>query len=706
MIGQGANGFVCNKPYKAEDLDWALTHPTDTRIFAIAAAFESGYSVDRIHSLTHIDKWFLDRLQHIEDVYRTLESFCPASTCTDCAHRSSASSDPSSSADSVQSGLSALRSMPSELLREAKCLGFSDIQIARVFRVSEADVRSYRMSLGLRPYVKQIDTLAAEFPSDTNYLYLTYNGCADDVTFGSSSEDAPVIVLGSGAYRIGSSVEFDWCGVNTLQALRKRGRKAIMINYNPETVSTDYDSCDRLYFDELSFETVMDICQMEKPLGVVVSVGGQIPNNLALPLSRSGVKILGTTAEDIDRAEDRNKFSSIVDALGIDQPKWRELTTLSDIDSFVDEVGFPVLVRPSYVLSGAAMNVCYSHEDLHHFLELAVEVSSEHPVVISAFMKRCKELEFDAVADGGRVVAAALSEHIEYAGVHSGDATVQFPARKVLSVTRERIIAAAEAIAAELHITGPFNIQFLATKDYVKVIECNLRASRSFPFVSKVMKVNLIELATSCMLGEHPETVGMKEPSYTGVKCSQFSFARLSQADPVLGVDMSSTGEVGCIGEDLDDALLKAMLSVGHRIPRKGVLISSGDAGQKSDMLQACKLLAESGLKIYATKGTCKFLTENGIHCLRALWPSEVAELSEGNTTEVTAAPAALDLIQNHTVDLVITIPKNFSHRELTNGYYVRRAAIDFNVPLITNSRLATAYIIAFHRRPQDKITI
>ena len=697
MIGQGANGFVCNKPYKVEDLDWALTHPTDTRIFAIAAAFESGYSVDRIHALTHIDKWFLDRLQHIEIVYRTLESFCSANTC----------------AGSAQCGdsLAALRSLPYDLLREAKCLGFSDIQIARVFGVSEADVRLCRQSCGLRPFVKQIDTLAAEFPSDTNYLYLTYNGCADDVTFGDSPEDAPVIVLGSGAYRIGSSVEFDWCGVNTLQALRKMGRKAIMINYNPETVSTDYDSCDRLYFDELSYETVMDICLMEKPLGVVVSVGGQIPNNLALPLSRSGVKILGTSAEDIDRAEDRNKFSSIVDALGIDQPKWRELTTLSDIDSFVDEVGFPVLVRPSYVLSGAAMNVCYSHEDLHHFLELAVEVSAEHPVVISAFMKRCKELEFDAVADGGRVVAAALSEHIEYAGVHSGDATVQFPARKVLSVTRERIIAAAEAIAAELHITGPFNIQFLATKDYVKVIECNLRASRSFPFVSKVMKVNLIELATHCMLGEHPQTVGMREPSYTGVKCSQFSFARLSQADPVLGVDMSSTGEVGCIGEDLDDALLKAMLSVGHRIPHKAVLISSGDAGQKSDLLPACRILSEMGLKIYATNGTCKFLTEHGIHSLRALWPSEVAELSEapsadGKVPAVTAAPAALDLIQNHAVDLVITIPKNFTHRELTNGYYVRRAAIDFNVPLITNSRLATAYIIAFNRRGQDAITI
>ncbi len=742
MIGQGANGFVCNKPYKVEDLDWALTHPTDTRIFAIAAAFESGYSVERIHSLTHIDKWFLDRLQHIENVYRTLETYCPASLCT--------------SPDSVQSGassacaaplapLAALRSLPCGLLREAKCLGFSDIQIARVFGLSETEVRSYRISLGLRPFVKQIDTLAAEFPSDTNYLYLSYNGCADDVSFtepyieplseptaellSEPSAEPPVIVLGSGAYRIGSSVEFDWCGVNTLQALRNAGRKAIMINYNPETVSTDYDSCDRLYFDELSYETVMDICALEKPLGVVVSVGGQIPNNLALPLSLSGVRILGTGAEDIDRAEDRNKFSSVVDALGIDQPKWRELTTLSDIDSFVEEVGFPVLVRPSYVLSGAAMNVCYSHEDLHHFLELAVEVSEEHPVVISAFMKRCKELEFDAVADGGRIVAAALSEHIEYAGVHSGDATVQFPARKVLPATREKIIAAAQAIAAELHITGPFNIQFLATKDYVKVIECNLRASRSFPFVSKVMKVNLIELATRCMLGEHPEPVGMREPSYTGVKCSQFSFARLSQADPVLGVDMSSTGEVGCIGEDLDDALLKAMLSVGHRIPQKAVLISSGDAGQKSDMLPACRILSEMGLKIYATGGTCTFLTEHGVRCLRALWPSETPSNSAAGSGSASASapasassvaasspsatpasasepPTALDLIKKHAVDLVITIPKNFSRGELTNGYHIRRAAVDFNVPLITNSRLATAYIIALHRRHLDSITI
>ncbi len=813
MIGQGANGFVCNKPYRSEDLDWALTHPTDTRIFAIAAAFESLYSVERIHSLTHIDKWFLDRLQHIENVYRTLESYCPPVTCasadasSDCAALPSAGTAAPSPQATLPSGgelpsagtaaptpLSALRSLPYELLREAKCLGFSDIQIARVFSLSEAQVRAHRISLGLRPFVKQIDTLAAEFPSDTNYLYLSYNGCADDISFTEASGEAPVIVLGSGAYRIGSSVEFDWCGVNTLAALRKAGRKAIMINYNPETVSTDYDSCDRLYFDELSYETVMDICAMEKPLGVVVSVGGQIPNNLALPLSRSGVRILGTGAEDIDRAEDRNKFSSIVDALGIDQPKWRELTTLSDIDSFVDEVGFPVLVRPSYVLSGAAMNVCYSHEDLHHFLELAVEVSEEHPVVISAFMKRCKELEFDAVADGGRVVAAALSEHIEYAGVHSGDATVQFPARKVLPATREKIIAAAAAIAAELHITGPFNIQFLATKDYVKVIECNLRSSRSFPFVSKVMKVNLIELATRCMLGEHPEPVGMKEPSYTGVKCSQFSFARLSQADPVLGVDMSSTGEVGCIGEDLDDALLKAMLSVGHRIPHKAVLISSGDAGQKSDMLPACRILSEMGLKIYATAGTCKFLVENGIHCLQALWPSETGAGAGSSPAPVIAGPdrqslpsrqhempdqvghdenrhcrldrqspspsviagpspsviagpspapviagpspapviagpdlsrhcrpdrqspapssvsselpAALDLIKSHAVDLVITIPKNFSHGELTNGYYIRRAAVDFNVPLITNSRLATAYIIALHRRPLDSITI
>lgn len=747
MIGQGANGFVCNKPYKVEDLDWALTHPTDTRIFAIAAAFESGYSVERIHSLTHIDKWFLDRLQHIENVYRTLETYCPASLCisADCVQSGASSAAAAYAAAAASSAcaaplspLAALRSLPCELLREAKCLGFSDIQIARVFGLSESEVRTHRLSLGLRPFVKQIDTLAAEFPSDTNYLYLSYNGCADDVSFTEPSAEPPVIVLGSGAYRIGSSVEFDWCGVNTLQALRNAGRKAIMINYNPETVSTDYDSCDRLYFDELSYETVMDICALEKPMGVVVSVGGQIPNNLALPLSLSGVRILGTGAEDIDRAEDRNKFSSVVDALGIDQPKWRELTTLSDIDSFVDEVGFPVLVRPSYVLSGAAMNVCYSHEDLHHFLELAVEVSEEHPVVISAFMKRCKELEFDAVADGGRIVAAALSEHIEYAGVHSGDATVQFPARKVLPATREKIIAAAKAIAAELHITGPFNIQFLATKDYVKVIECNLRASRSFPFVSKVMKVNLIELATHCMLGEHPEPVGMREPSYTGVKCSQFSFARLSQADPVLGVDMSSTGEVGCIGEDLDDALLKAMLSVGHRIPQKAVLISSGDAGQKSDMLPACRLLSEMGLKIYATGGTCTFLTEHGVRCLRALWPSETGEgagsgLGSGSgavsnpasaaasnpgsaptsapasavaSTAASEPPAALDLIKSHAVDLVITIPKNFSRGELTNGYYIRRAAVDFNVPLITNSRLATAYIIALHRRPLDSITI
>ncbi len=737
MIGQGANGFVCNKPYKVEDLDWALTHPTDTRIFAIAAAFESGYSVERIHSLTHIDKWFLDRLQHIENVYRTLETYCPASLCTCAAATAATAATPST----PSSPLDALRSLPCGLLREAKCLGFSDIQIARVFGLSETEVRSYRISLGLRPFVKQIDTLAAEFPSDTNYLYLSYNGCADDVSFtepyiephsellSEPSAEPPVIVLGSGAYRIGSSVEFDWCGVNTLQALRNAGRKAIMINYNPETVSTDYDSCDRLYFDELSYETVMDICALEKPLGVVVSVGGQIPNNLALPLSLSGVRILGTGAEDIDRAEDRNKFSSVVDALGIDQPKWRELTTLSDIDSFVEEVGFPVLVRPSYVLSGAAMNVCYSHEDLHHFLELAVEVSEEHPVVISAFMKRCKELEFDAVADGGRIVAAALSEHIEYAGVHSGDATVQFPARKVLPATREKIIAAAQAIAAELHITGPFNIQFLATKDYVKVIECNLRASRSFPFVSKVMKVNLIELATRCMLGEHPEQVGMREPSYTGVKCSQFSFARLSQADPVLGVDMSSTGEVGCIGEDLDDALLKAMLSVGHRIPQKAVLISSGDAGQKSDMLPACRILSEMGLKIYATGGTCTFLTEHGVRCLRALWPSETPSNSAAGSGSASASapapassvaasspsatpasasepPTALDLIKKHAVDLVITIPKNFSRGELTNGYHIRRAAVDFNVPLITNSRLATAYIIALHRRPLDSITI
>ena len=666
MIGQGANGFVCNKPFQKEDLDDALRHPTDMRIFAVAAAFEAGYTADRIYELTKIDRWFLDKLDNIEKTYQELES---CKKLTDIGF---------------------------DLLRKAKCQGFSDIQIARVLGVPESKVREYRAFLGLRPVVKQIDTLAAEFPSSTNYLYLTYNGEVDDIAFEDGSNT--VIVLGSGAYRIGSSVEFDWCGVNALKTLRESGYKAIMINYNPETVSTDYDVCDRLYFDELSFETVMEICGLEKPYGVIVSVGGQIPNNLAVPLMRAGVHILGTTAHDIDRAEDRNKFSQIVDKLGIDQPRWSELTTMEDVDRFVDEVGFPVLVRPSYVLSGAAMNVCYSKEDLRIFLGMAVEVSEEHPVVISSFMQRCKELECDAVADGGKVIAYAISEHIEFAGVHSGDATIQFPPQKIYGITAAKIRKTTAAIAAELHITGPFNIQFLATDNYIKVIECNLRASRSFPFVSKVLKVNLIDLATRCMLGQRPEKIDIDpfELDYVGIKCSQFSFARLGKADPVLGVDMASTGEVGCIGDNLNEALLKSMLSVGHRIPQKSILISSGNPIQKADLLRACQLLAEKDYTIYATGGTCKYLNENGVPALKALWPNEREE----------GAPAALDLIRKHQVELVINIPKNFTHSELSNGYQMRRAAIDFNVPLITNSRLATAYIRAFCTVPQDAISI
>ena len=667
MIGQGANGFVCNKPYKSEDLEEALIKPTDTRIFAVAAALESGYTVDKIHQLTHIDKWFLEKLSKIEMTYRELE----ACRClTDIGY---------------------------DLFRKAKSQGFSDIQISRVLGIKEEQTRAFRKSLGLRPHIKQIDTLAAEFPSSTNYLYLTYNGETDDVHFQDGANT--VIVLGSGAYRIGSSVEFDWCGVNALQTLHKCGYKAIMINYNPETVSTDYDVCDRLYFDELSFETVMDICELEQPYGVIVSVGGQIPNNLALPLMEHGIKIMGTSARDIDRAEDRNKFSLIVDKLRIDQPRWRELTTMEDVDKFVDEVGFPVLVRPSYVLSGAAMNVCYSKEDMKVFLEMAVEVSEEHPVVISSFMQRCKELECDAVADDGKVIAYAISEHIEFAGVHSGDATIQFPPQKIYGITAAKIRKTTAAIAQELHITGPFNIQYLATDNYIKVIECNLRASRSFPFVSKVLKVNFIDLATRCMLELHPApmTIDPFDLEYVGIKCSQFSFSRLNQADPVLGVDMASTGEVGCIGDNLDEALIKAMLSVGHKIPKHAVLISSGNALQKADILGACQVLSQKDITIYATHGTWKYLNENGVPAKRALWPNEAVE---------DGSPAALDLIKLHKVELVVNIPKNYTRSELSNGYKMRRGAIDFNVPLITNSRLATAYIRAFCAKPLDSISI
>ena len=662
MIGQGANGFVCNKPFKVADLDYALSHPTDSRMFAIASAFESGYTAEHISDITKIDPWFVGKLANIEATSRELKE------------------------------AGSLETLPVELLLKAKKQGFSDIQISRILGCKESDVRAVRLGSGLRPRVKKIETLSSKVSGESNYLYMTYNSDSDDVTFSDGSNTA--VVLGSGAYRIGSSVEFDWCSVNALNTLRKKGHNAIMINYNPETVSTDYDVCDRLYFDELSFEIVMDICALEKPFGVIVSVGGQIPNNLALPLEQAGIKLLGTTATSIDKAEDRNKFSSIVDKLGIDQPRWSELTTREDVDRFVSEVGYPVLVRPSYVLSGAAMNVCYNYEDLWRFLDMAADVSKEHPVVISAFMQKCKEIEFDAVADHGKVIAHALSEHVEYAGVHSGDATIQFPAQKVYGVSAARIRKIASKIAAELEITGPFNIQFLVSKGYIKVIECNLRASRSFPFVSKILKINLIEMATRCMLGEHPEPVTFDafELEYVGVKASQFSFSRLGLADPVLGVDMASTGEVGCIGDTFDEALLKSMISVGHRIPRKSVLLSSGDAVQKAGMLHPCELLVVAGFTIYATTGTYKYLSENGIPCLRAMWPGE-----DGN------APTAEELIRSGKVELVVNIPKNFSSKELTNGYKLRRAAIDFNVPLITNSRLATAYIRAFCSvKPED----
>ena len=669
MIGQGANGFVSNKPFKGKDLDYALSHPTDTRMFAIAAAFEAGYSAERISDLTKIDPWFIGKLGNIENAYRELEE------------------------------VGTLDKLSVELLLKLKKLGFSDIQISRVLGCSDADVREMRRKAGLRPFVKKIDTLASlSSGQESNYLYMTYNAEGDDVKFPDGSNT--VVVLGSGAYRIGSSVEFDWCSVNALNTLRSRGYNAVMVNYNPETVSTDYDVCDRLYFDELSFEIVMDICALENPCGVIVSMGGQIPNNLALPLEKAGIKLLGTTAECIDKAEDRNKFSSIVDGLGIDQPRWSELTTKEEVDRFVEEVGFPVLVRPSYVLSGAAMNVCYNADNLWKFLEVASDVSEEHPVVISAFMQRCKEVEFDAVADGGKLIAYAVSEHIEFAGVHSGDATIQFPAQKLYGVTVARIRKIASKIAAALKITGPFNIQFLVGPGYIKVIECNLRASRSFPFVSKILKVNLIDLATRCMLGEHPAPVATDafELEYVGVKASQFSFSRLGQADPVLGVDMASTGEVGCIGDSMDEALLKALLSVGHKIPRKSILISSGNPRQKADLLEPCRILSQRGFTIYATSGTFKYLQENSVPCLRALWPSEIESGEQGLS--------AVELIRDRKVELLINIPKDFSTGELTNGYKVRRAAIDFNVPLITNRRLASAYIKAFCNLGEDDLSI
>jgi carbamoyl-phosphate synthase large subunit len=600
MIGQGAHGFVMNNAAKEEDIDAALREPTDTRIFAIAQAFDAGYSIERIHSLTKIDAWFLHKLRNIVDTCNELQS------------------------------LDGCSRLPDRLLLQAKRQGFSDHQIARALYGEDFDaesrqdeVRSWRKSRGIVPCVKQIDTLAAEFPAMTNYLYLTYNGDYNDIEY--ENDGQSVIVLGSGAYRIGSSVEFDWCSVTALQTIRKAGWRGVMINYNPETVSTDYDICDRLYFEELTLERVLDICDLETPHGTVVSVGGQIPNNLAVRLDRHHVPILGTSASDIDRAEDRHKFSSIVDSLDIDQPEWMELTSRGDLDKFIERVGFPVLIRPSYVLSGAAMHVCYDASEMDRYLSMAVEVSQQHPVVVSEFMQRCKEIEFDAVADGGKILAYAISEHVEFAGVHSGDATIVFPAQKIYLATMRKLKSVAGKIADALNITGPFNIQFLAKENFVKVIECNLRASRSFPFVSKVSKVNMIELATQAMLGAHPKPVHKDDFDfdYVGVKASQFSFARLLRADPVLGVDMASTGEAGCMGEDFNDALLKAMESVGYPVPTGAVLISSGDALQKADLLDACRQLVANGYEIYATAGSHRYLEDNGVTSTRALWPDE-----------------------------------------------------------------------------------
>jgi len=678
MIGQGAHGFVGNKELVVPDVDKALLEPTDDRIFIISKAMRAGYTVDRIHELTKIDRWFLDKLAGIVTTYQEMGK------------------------------VDRIEDLDEDLLRLAKQQGFSDFQIQRAICKDGSNpydnmdkVRARRKELGILPVVKQIDTLAAEFPAQTNYLYLTYNGTVNDIDY--EKDGRSVIVLGSGAYRIGSSVEFDWCSVTCLNTLRERGWRGVLINYNPETVSTDYDMCDRLYFDELTFERVMDIIELESPHGVVVSVGGQIPNNLALRLSTHNVPILGTKAENIDRAEDRHKFSSIVDSLGVDQPEWKELTTLEDVDKFIAQVGFPVLVRPSYVLSGAAMNVCYDEEKLRHFLSLAAEVSQEHPVVISRFMTRCKEIEFDAVADEGEILAYAISEHIEYAGVHSGDATIQFPPQKLYVETVRRIKKIARLIAGALEISGPFNIQFLAKENRIRVIECNLRASRSFPFVSKVLKINFIELATKVMLGEHPAAPQKNafDLDYVGVKSSQFSFARLEQADPMLGVDMSSTGEVGCLGDDLNEALLTSVISVGNHIPEKRILLSTGDSVQKADMLNACRMLSEHGYELYATGGTYKYLIENSIPCTKVLWPSEC-----DNPNFQGKFRPALEMIQNKDVDMVINIPKNYTETELDNGYQIRRAAIDFNIPLFTNTRLATAFIRAFCSTKLEDIRI
>lgn len=674
MIGQGMHGFVENKELVISDIDKALHEPTDKRIFVISKAFRAGYTIDQVHDLTKIDKWFLQKLMNIMNTSEELHQW--------------------------GNNHKQIADLPADLLKQAKRQGFSDFQIARAIGY-EGDmedgslyVRNYRKSLGIVPVVKQIDTLAAEYPAQTNYLYLTYSGTANDVTY--LGDHRSIVVLGSGAYRIGSSVEFDWCGVQALNTIRKEGWRSVMINYNPETVSTDYDMCDRLYFDELTFERVMDILELENPHGVIVSTGGQIPNNLALRLDAQNIHILGTSAKSIDNAEDRDKFSAMLDRIGVDQPEWRALTSLEDINSFVDKVGFPVLVRPSYVLSGAAMNVCSNQEELERFLQLAANVSKKHPVVVSQFIEHAKEVEMDAVAQNGEIIAYAISEHIEFAGVHSGDATIQFPPQKLYVETVRRIKRISREIAKALNISGPFNIQYLAKDNDIKVIECNLRASRSFPFVSKVLKINFIELATKVMLGlpvEKPNK-NLFELDYVGIKASQFSFNRLQKADPVLGVDMASTGEVGCIGSDTSCAVLKAMLSVGYRIPKKNILLSTGTPKQKVDMLESARMLQKKGYNIFATGGSSKFLTENGVENTRVYWPSE-----EGH-------PQALEMLHKKEIDMVVNIPKNLTAGELDNGYKIRRAAIDLNIPLITNARLASAFINAFCTMDIDDIAI
>ena len=674
MIGQGMHGFVENKELVISDIDKALREPTDKRIFVISKAFRAGYTIDQVHELTKIDKWFLQKLMNIMKTSEELHSW--------------------------GNNHKQIADLPNELLRKAKVQGFSDFQIARAIGY-EGDmedgilyIRKHRKEAGILPVVKQIDTLAAEYPAQTNYLYLTYSGVANDVRY--LGDHKSIVVLGSGAYRIGSSVEFDWCGVQALNTIRKEGWRSVMINYNPETVSTDYDMCDRLYFDELTFERVMDILELENPHGVIVSTGGQIPNNLALRLDAQKINILGTSAKSIDNAEDREKFSAMLDRIGVDQPRWRELTSMDDIQEFVKEVGFPVLVRPSYVLSGAAMNVCSNQEELERFLKLAANVSKKHPVVVSQFIEHAKEVEMDAVAQNGEIVAYAISEHIEFAGVHSGDATIQFPPQKLYVETVRRIKRISREIAKALNISGPFNIQYLAKDNDIKVIECNLRASRSFPFVSKVLKINFIELATKVMLGlpvEKPEK-NLFELDYVGIKASQFSFNRLQKADPVLGVDMASTGEVGCIGMDTSCAVLKAMLSVGYRIPKKNILLSTGTMKQKADMMDAARMLVNKGYKLFATGGTHKTLAENGIESTHVYWPSE-----EGH-------PQALEMLHRKEIDMVVNIPKNLTAGELSNGYKIRRAAIDLNIPLITNARLASAFINAFCTMSVDDIAI